>query len=202
MEVDHDPVARGHAADAFAPVHDLLVLTFEEVRLHAGDAPLLKARKRLFNADILDLHPVYPDPYSHALLLRVRDDSLQVETLSRLKPDVGSVVGTPREAVPSAVDRVVRPAHLGGEINELQRELRRERVVRLDPPVPRARARLYKREIDRRIRRRVQIDDDVVLADKVQSVVSDDSDTPRARGRSGSDYRHVRRRRVARRYLR
>ena len=112
------------------------------------------------------------------------------------------MVGTPREAVPSAVDRVVRPAHLRGKIDELEGKFRRERVVRLDPPVPRARAGLDEGEVDRRIRRRVQVDDDVVLADKVQLVVSDDSDPPRARGRRSRDHRHVRRRRRARRYLR
>jgi hypothetical protein len=105
-----------------------------------------------------------------------------------------------RQYLEEAFNRVIED--LDGEINELQGEFRRERVVRLDPPVPRARAGLDEGEVDRRIGRRVQVDDDVVLADKVQSVVADDSDPPRTRCRRSRDYRHVRRRRRARRYLR
>ena len=117
------------------------------------------------------------------------EDAVEVEFPAREDLHAGTVVRAPRVAVPAAVDRVVGPAHLGGEIHELERELRGERVVRLRPPVPARRAGLHpvKRGVAA-LRRRVEVEDDVVVREQFDLVVAQHDHAPRRETRGGRDH--------------
>ena len=134
-----------------------------------------------------------PHPDAHALLPRAGDDAVEVEALADLDRHVRAVVRAARPAVPPAVDRVVGPAHLGGEVHELEREVGGEGVVRIDPPVPARRARLDPAEVEGRIRRRVEVQDEVVAVEEVEVGVRADHHAPRARRRRHADDGDVRR---------
>ena len=143
------------------PVHHVLVVAVHEVDLHAGDAPLLVEREGLLVGVVAVQRRSSAARARAARLSRAaKRRTSSMSTAGLTLRDVG--VGLVELAVPLPVDQLIRPAHVGGELDVFLERGGVHLHVAGPPMVPGHHARLDPRGV-RQFAGRGQIQDQVAL---------------------------------------